>query len=305
MHKNLLLLSLCLTAAGCITTKAHEAKIAELDALRLKHEKEAADREHAAAAEAAKKLAELDAQLKAAREELVNMHASLDTTRLERDGLRKQLDDQTALSGELKKRLEKLGQNVDRLISEKGALAQGLEDSKARLEELRKQREAADARAATFRKLVERFQSMIAAGQLKVVVRNGRMLLSLPDAVLFDSGKTELKAGGSTALAKVAEVLGTMPDRSFLVAGHTDDVPIKTPRFPSNWELSSARAIEVVNYLVSKGMKPQVLAAAGHGEFDPLVPNDSPEHKAQNRRIEIVLQPNLSELPSLDGLSTK
>src|SRR6185436_18778893 len=162
-----------------------------------------------------------------------------------------------------------------------------------------------EARLATFRKLVARFQSMIDAGQLSVVVRNGRMLLSLPDAVLFDSGRTDLKTGGSTALNKVAEVLSTMPERSFLVAGHTDDVPIHTARFPSNWDLSTARAVEVVNYLVKQGMKPQAVAAAGYGEFDPVAVNDSPEHRAQNRRIEIVLQPNLAELPSLEGISAK
>ena len=202
-------------------------------------------------------------------------------------------------------RLEKLGQNVDRLISEKGELSLTLEDSKNRLEELRKQREAAEQRLATFKKLIDKFQSMIDSGQLKVVMRNGRMLISLPDEVLFDSGKTDVKAGGHGGAARVAEVLGRCGDRRFLVAGHTDDVPIHTARFPSNWELSTARAVEVVNFLVSKGMKPQALAAAGYGEFDPVAANDSPEHKAQNRRIEIVLQPNLAELPSLEGLSAK
>ena len=70
--------------------------------------------------------------------------------------------------------------------------------------------------------------------------------------------------------------------------------------FPSNWELSTARAVEVTKFLIANGMRPQVLAAAGYGEFDPVAPNDSPEHQAQNRRIEIVLQPNLADLPSLD-----
>lgn len=92
-------------------------------------------------------------------------------------------------------------------------------------------------------------------------------------------------------------------DRKYQVAGHTDDVPIHTARFASNWELSTARAVEVVRFLISNGMKPQQLSAAGFGEFDPAVPNDSTEHRAQNRRIEIVLLPNLSELPSLDNLA--
>jgi chemotaxis protein MotB len=294
-------LTLLLLASACVTTAEHEKKLAELDAIRLDHEKAAAKRE----GEAAKKLSDAQAQLNETEHELDQSRATLTDLTGQRDALRKQLDDQTALVGELKKRLEKLGQNVDRLMSEKGMLTMSLEDSKSRLEELRKQREAAEQRLLTFKKLIEKFQTMIDAGQLKVVVRNGRMLLSLPDAVLFDSGRTDLKPGGAAALARVAEVLGAMNDRSFLVAGHTDDVPIHTARFPSNWELSTARAVEVVNYLVSKGMKPQALGAAGYSQFDPVEQNDTPEHKARNRRIEIVLQPNLAELPSLEGLSAK
>jgi chemotaxis protein MotB len=95
-------------------------------------------------------------------------------------------------------------------------------------------------------------------------------------------------------------VLSTVGDRDFLVAGHTDNVPIRTALFPSNWELSTRRAVEVVHILVAQGMSPKVLAAAGYGEFDPVAANDTPEHRAQNRRIEIVLQPNLSDLPPLD-----
>jgi chemotaxis protein MotB len=284
--------------SACVTTGTYDKKVAELEALRAQHDRDAEARLKALKAD-------LEAQLASVQQDLKTAEAASSKVTSERDGLRKQLDDQTVLLGELKKRLEKLGQNVDKLTSEKGQLAQTLEDSKGRLEELRKQREAAEARLATFKKLIEKFQSMIDAGQLKVVVRNGRMLISLPDAVLFDSGKTEIKPGGLTALAKVAEVLGAIADRSFVVAGHTDDVPIHTARFPSNWELSTARAVEVVNFLISKGMKPQALAAAGYGPFDPVEQNDTPEHKAQNRRIEIVLQPNIAELPSLDALVSK
>lgn len=286
-------------ASACVTTSTHEKKLAEAESLRASQEKAAAEKQ----AELEKKVGALEAQLAALNKDLEQSRASTSDMTGQRDVLRKQLDDQTAVVGELKKRLEKLGQNVDKLMSEKGALAQGLEDTKHRLEELRKQREAAEQRLATFKKLVDKFQSMISANQLKVVVRNGRMLLSLPDAVLFDSGKTEVKPEGAKTLTQIAEVLGAMTDRSFLVAGHTDDVPIKTPRFPSNWDLSASRAVEVVNHLIKQGMKPQALAAAGYGEFDPVAPNDTPEHKAQNRRIEIVLQPNLAELPSLEGIT--
>ena len=280
-------------ATACVTTGTHEKKIAELQKITADHDKAAADREQALKgqiAELEKKSAELDQKLKA--------------TLAERDALQKSLDNTTALAGELKQRLEKLGQNVDKLTSEKGQLSKTLDDAKLRLEELRKQKLAAEQRAATFRTLMQKLRAMIDAGQLKVIIRDGRMLIALESDVLFDSGKTNLKPNGEAALAKLAPVLAGITDRKYLVAGHTDAVPIKPTKFPSNWELSTARAVEVVRFLVSKGMKPQQVAAAGYGEFDPVAPNDTPEHRTQNRRIEIVLQPNLSDLPSLDSVQT-
>jgi chemotaxis protein MotB len=128
------------------------------------------------------------------------------------------------------------------------------------------------------------------------------MLIALPNDVLFDSGRTDLKPEAKASLAKVAEVLAGISDRHFLVAGHTDNVPIHTSRFASNWELSTERAVEVTRLLISQGMRPEVLAAAGYGEFDPVAPNDSADHRALNRRIEIVLQPNLAELPALQSV---
>ena len=267
--------------------------MAELQKVTADHDQAAAAREKALQSrvdDLQKKIAELEKQLGAAV--------------TERDGLRKSLDDTTALAGEMKKRLEKLGQNVDKLTGEKGELARTLEDAKVRLEELRKQKAAAEARAATFRNLVARLKSMIDAGQLKVIIRDGRMVIQLESDVLFDSGKTNIKPDGQTALAKLAPVLAGITDRKYLVTGFTDDVPIHTQRFPSNWELSTARAVEVVKFLVASGLKPQQVAAAGYSEFDPVVANDTPEHRAQNRRIEIVLQPNLSDLPSLDNLQS-
>jgi chemotaxis protein MotB len=280
-------LAAALVAGGCVTTKTYDKKVAELDALRAAHDKSAADKQRALEAE----LADAQAHLKSARGE--------------RDHLQKQLDDAQALVLDLKGRLEKLGQNVDKLAHEKGQLDATLADAKARLEDLRKQKQAAEARAQTFRNLVAQLRSMIDAGQLKVIIRDGRMIIALPNDVLFDSGKTAIKPDGVAALTQVAQVLAGIPDRHFLVAGDTDDVPIHTSRFPSNWELSTARAVEVVKLLVDKGVKPEVLAAAGYGQFDPVAPNDSPDHRAQNRRIEIVLQPNLADLPPLDDLTAK
>ncbi|HZS39414.1 MAG TPA: OmpA family protein [Polyangia bacterium] len=290
--KQTILLSV-LIASGCVTTKFHEHKLSEAESLRAAQEKAGADRE-----------GKLKDHIGALESKLKDTEAKLDKTTAERDALRKQADDLTALTEQLKGRLEKLGQNVDKLTSEKGALAAGLDDAKNRLEELRKQKAAAEARAQVFRNLVEKLHAMINSGQLKVVIREGRMLIALPNDVLFDSGKTNIKPDGQVALGGVAQALATIADRHFLVAGHTDNVPIHSAHFPSNWELSTARAVEVTKLLIADGMNPKLLAAAGYGEFDPVAPNDTPEHKASNRRIEIVLQPNLSDLPPLDDIKT-
>lgn len=289
---------------GCVTNGTYNAKVAELDKLRADASAQATQLSAVTKErdELQKKYADAQAQVAELDKRLADCQAQLQAVTTERDKLRKSLDDTTALAGQLKERLEKLGQNVDRLTAERGQLASGLADAKTRLEELRKQKAAAEARAATFKNLVQRLRAMIDAGQLKVVIRDGRMLIALPDDVLFDSGKTDIKPQGQEALTKVAQVLASLTDRHFLVAGHTDNVPIRSGRYKSNWDLSTARAIEVTQLLIAKGMKPQVLAAAGYSEFDPLSPNDTPEHRAQNRRIEIVLQPNLSDLPSLEGI---
>lgn len=215
----------------------------------------------------------------------------------ERDRLRGELDAAKALAAQLKERLEQLGQRVDSLKNEQGELNSGLAAARAHVEELRAQKAAAEARAAMFHDLVEKLRAMIDAGQLKVAIREGRMLIALPDDILFDSGKTDIKPEGQQAIAKVAKVLAALPDRSFLVAGHTDNVPVKGRRFRSNWDLSVARAVEVTHLLIENGMRPGALAAAGYGEFSPVGPNDTPEQRTLNRRIEIVLQPNLRELP--------
>jgi chemotaxis protein MotB len=91
-------------------------------------------------------------------------------------------------------------------------------------------------------------------------------------------------------------VLRTIAGRRFQVAGHTDNVAITTARFRSNWDLSAARAVEVVRILIAQGLKPELVSAAGYGEFDPIAPNDTPQSKGKNRRIEITLQPNIDEL---------
>ncbi len=165
-----------------------------------------------------------------------------------------------------------------------------------RLAELKAAQAASDARAALYKDLTLRLKRQIDDGNLSLVVRDGRMVLQLPNDVLFDSGRTELKPAGKKALEAVAEVMRSIQNRHFQVAGHTDNVPIRNAPFASNWELSTGRALGVVHYLTSKGVDPQMLSAAGYSDVDPIAKNDSNEGKKKNRRTEITLQPNIDEL---------
>jgi chemotaxis protein MotB len=195
----------------------------------------------------------------------------------------------------------KQAEETGRLAAEKQSaeLDQSMKASSAELEELRKQRKDNEARLAAFQALTAKFQKMIDTGTLRVRVRGGRMLVELPAGVLFASGKAELQKKGNDALTAVASVLKELKDRRFLVAGHTDNDPIKDSAFKDNWELSVQRALVVTKFLVGAGMDPHSLAAAGYSEYDPAASNKNRKGKQLNRRIEIVLEPRIDELPRL------
>jgi len=178
-----------------------------------------------------------------------------------------------------------------------------LEASQAELEELRKQRAATERRLAEFKKLTAKFQKMIDAGKIKVYVRRGRMMVALPASVLFPSGKAELSERGHKALAQVAATLKEFPRRRFQVAGHTDNVKFKkSEHFKDNWELSSVRALNVTRFLIEQGLNPRNLAAAGYSKYDPARSNRRRSGRRLNRRIEVILVPDLTELPKLTEL---
>ena len=113
--------------------------------------------------------------------------------------------------------------------------------------------------------------------------------------------KTALKPGGREAISSVASVLATIEGRKFQVTGHTDNVPIRSSRFKSNWELSAARAVEVVKVMIAAGLAPTRLSAAGYADQLPIAGNEDAVGRLQNRRIEIVVMPNLEELPAIDA----
>lgn len=189
-----------------------------------------------------------------------------------------------------------------RADSEKSAAeaASNLKLSQAELEELRAQRAETEKRLESFRALTEKFRQMIDSGKLQVTLRHGRMVVKLPASVLFASGSAEISKEGLTALNEVAQVLKQMPDRRFMIAGHTDNVPVVPPSpFKNNLQLSTARAEAVTEQLIADGMNPAHLSAAGYSEYEPIRENRSESGRQENRRIEIVLLPNLSELPPM------
>jgi chemotaxis protein MotB len=212
---------------------------------------------------------------------------------------------------QLQTQLDKANQDLAAVRGEKDGLSERLSALNGELGTLREESdkrakalEAARKRQEDYKKMVEKFRSMVESGKLKVKIQNNKMLVELASAILFPSGQAKLSKEGDDALTEVAAVLSTITDRQFQVAGHTDDIPIKNARFKSNWELSSARAVAVVKKLAEAGVKEANLSAAGYADTQPASPNDSEEGRAVNRRIEIVLQPNLEELPDLSALES-
>jgi chemotaxis protein MotB len=136
------------------------------------------------------------------------------------------------------------------------------------------------------------------SGQVNVTEGAFGVSVEINASLLFAPGEAALGTNAVSALQAVAQVLAPA-EFPITVEGHTDNVPISTFRFPSNWELSTGRAVEVVKLLVDAGMKPEALSAGGYGEFDPVAPNDTDDNKQKNRRIEITLVPNLEEFVRL------
>ncbi len=194
--------------------------------------------------------------------------------------------------------IDRLGQQVKSLEDKAGSV----EATRTELAELRKEKEEADSRAALLDDFVKKFKTMIDAGHLSIDVKRGRIVLALQSEVLFDTAKAEITPEGKATLAEIARTLKTVRGRKFQVGGHTDTLPIHSPEFPSNWELSSARAVEVVKLLVGEGVPPAMLSATGYGEFEPAARNTHSAQRAKNRRIEITLEPNIASLAGIPQL---
>ncbi len=256
-----------------------------------------------------KQLGEVETALARSEQSVLDLKGELDAMTAKNDDTKAALDDTQASLDKaeaelaaLEKALAEERERRAQVLADRGALREEVAEMKTALEELEARRKQAEARVAAFRDLVSRFQSLIDAGTLQVRIIDGRMVVVLRNDVLFDSGSADLSEAGRDTLAQVSDVLEQMPDRRFQVEGHTDDKPIQTARYPSNWYLAAARAIHVVDHLVAEGVVPGMLSAAAFADTRPAGSNATEEGRAANRRIEIVVIPDLSELPGNEEL---
>lgn len=265
---------------ACVPKKDFDALTAELAS------------EKAAHADTAAKKAGVEADLAAELEKLAALRETEARLSSDLDAARKTLD------GERSAWIEEKAA----LMGDRARLKSSVAEMEGALREAAERRAQAEARVAQFRELLQKFQKLIDAGQLRVKIVDGRMVVELATDILFASGKADLSEAGKASLAQVGAVLASLDDRSFQVEGHTDNVPIQTDKFPSNWELASARSIVVVKTLVAAGVPANRMSAASFADTRPVADNANVDGRASNRRIEIVLVPDLSQLPGFEEL---
>lgn len=143
-------------------------------------------------------------------------------------------------------------------------------------------------------KILTEIESMVEYSDLednvKIKSQGDQISLQIDGRLLFDSGKAELKDSATVVFNNLAQLFRENPDYRIAIRGHTDDLSIETDQFPSNWELSAVRATTVLRYFIQQGLDPERMSATGYADFLPLVPNDTPENRAINRRVEFVLE---------------
>lgn len=207
------------------------------------------------------------------------MRARADLERIE-----KVLADRSAEAGAA---MTEMRREIDRLTENSNQLQQQLEaerqEREARLSEVQ----------GTYDELVGKLEEEIERGEVKISELKGKLTVNVVDKILFDSGKADLKGAGLKVLQQIGDILKTAVDKNIQVEGHTDNIPISgtlTQKFPTNWELSTARATTVLHFLQQKvGISGERLSAVGYGEYQPIESNSTAEGRALNRRIQIVL----------------
>jgi chemotaxis protein MotB len=242
-----------------------------------------------------------------------------DAKALEAEELGRKYKDESGKTAALTEKVEALTKQVKDLEEQRAALEsqlmnkeaerRALEERNAQLaalnDELSKSKrklaeakEELEKRSSEYESLAQSLKGEIDAGKIELSELKGRMTVKMKDKILFASGSAKVGKEGQDALSKVAIALRDVKGKIIRVEGHTDDVPTDGKAFPSNWELSLARAMAVVRVLQDQGVDPTKLSAAGYGQYQPIAANDSPENKSLNRRIEIVLAPSAGAAPA-------
>jgi chemotaxis protein MotB len=193
----------------------------------------------------------------------------------------------------LKAKSDSLSQNISDLRQTVAALESENKALKSDIVALQKvKEEKVKEVSGTYEQLLQNMKSEIAQGQVTISELKGKLTVNMEAAILFDSGKADVKQDGLAILQKMVDTLKGVKDKAIRIEGHTDNVTISgtlTRLFPTNWELSAARAINVARYLQQQGLNPAVLSAAAFGEYKPVADNATKEGRAKNRRIEITL----------------
>lgn len=186
--------------------------------------------------------------------------------------------------------LERAVQALDGAKQEIVRAKQEIGTSSAQIEKLRVEKEQAIQARSSFE---QEMRTALESRDVTISELQGKLTVNILDRILFDSGEATLRPEGEAVLRKVATVLNQYPTRMIHVIGHTDNVPIRASsrsKYPSNWELAMARATSAVRFLSEQaGVAPQRLGALGYGEFRPIADNSTPEGRAKNRRIAIVV----------------
>lgn len=193
---------------------------------------------------------------------------------------------------EFRKQLAELTEQKNKRIAElEAALSQKSRSLAECLDLAQQQKQTVSELETQAKELEDKLQKEIAEGNLRIKRFKDRIVINIDDKILFPSGSAQLRREVKKTLDTVADMLARNKGSRVLIEGHTDNVPIKTPRFPDNWELSSARALSVLRHLLeTKHLEPARFGAAGYGEYRPVAPNDTAANRQLNRRVDIVLQ---------------
>jgi chemotaxis protein MotB len=203
----------------------------------------------------------------------------------------KEVDSLAAQKSSLEEQVKKLTDDTEALKKEKESLQAKVSELSPKAQKA----EQLEKATQTYQDLAKKLEKEIQQGQIQIKEMKDRLTMTMVDKIIFPSGSAEISKEGKEVLDKVIAILKEVKDKRIQVEGHTDNVPIVSvlkKRFPTNWELSTARATEVVRYLQETGgIDPNLLSATGYSEYQPVAPNDTDEGKHKNRRIEIVLLP--------------